>query len=177
MVTQRKVYKVLFFIELLNMESIVKLEKTGNLYHATPVWKVEYIFDDGLRADCGRKSTDGKPYQCLSPSIRVAADMAKITNERAFKETGYWVLGVIGFNIARLPESVRLQLENDPRLYDGLITYVDFPPESIDQVIVANLREGKPDKVIKRLCGSSRPPVLLHQIRYFSSDGKFGLME
>jgi len=159
------------------MKPIAELEKTGNLYHATPVWKVEYLFDDGLRADCGRKSTNGRPYQCLSPSIKVAADMARITNEAAFKETGYWVLGIIGFDMARLPESIRLQLESDPRLHGGLVTYVDFPPESIDQVIVANLREGKSDNVIKRLCESSRPPVLLHQIRYFDSDGKFVLME
>ena len=158
------------------MKPIIELERAGNLYHATPVWKVEYIFEDGLRADCGRQSADDRPYQCLSPSIRVATDMAKMTNESALREAGQWVLGVIGFNRAKLPEGVQLQLEEDPKLHGGVITYVDLPPESIDQVIVANLRESRPDPVIKGLCDKFRYPISLHQIRYFDREGKFLLL-
>jgi hypothetical protein len=159
------------------MIPINELEKTGNLYHATPVWKVEYIFDDGLRADLGGKSINGRPYQCLSNSIKVAIDMAKISNKKVFKETGYPpVLGIISFDMTRLSESIRLQLKRDPGLDCGLITCNDFPPESISQVIIANLRDKKPDYVIKNLCKSLDNLISLHQIRYYS-EGKFDLIE
>jgi len=155
------------------MKPINELEKKGNLYHATPIWKVEYILEDGLRADLGEKHLCNIPYQCITPYIRVAIEMAWITKGKLLRSAEQFVLGIVGFSKARLPENVREQLREDPFLYEpGLITFMDFPPESIDQVIVANLIHDNPDTVVEGLCRNSKHPISLHQIKY-EGRGKF----
>ncbi len=149
------------------MRQIKELEKPGNLYHATPIWKIEYILEDGLRADLGGKHICNVPYQCITPYIRIAIEMAWITKRELLRSSEQMVLGIVGFSKSRLPENVREQLKEDPLLWEpGLITFMDFPPESIDQVIVANLTHNNPDPVVEELCRKSKPPISLEQIKY-----------
>jgi len=156
------------------LAQIETLEREHVLYHATPIWRLEYIFESGLRVDCARLvDKDKRPYQCLSPSMRMAIGMAKITNDYAFKETKLNVVGVIGFSTLLLPGETRNALKEDPMLPGSKITYINLPPESIVQVVVANLEGNSLDRVIRDLCAHSNPPIECQQIRYFLGDGNF----
>src|SRR3989344_294327 len=154
------------------MKYIDELQKPGHVYHATAIWRVESILEQGLRVDLGKKTKEGRPYQCLSYSLKTALEMARITNETVMRSSGIWVLGAMGFATYILPRETLHHLDEDPGLPGGLITYRDFPAGSIDQVIVANLREEKPDYTVQRICEAKQPVIDVQHLRYLR-DGSF----
>ena len=117
------------------------LQLENHLYHATPYWNAESVLTRGLKLEFGRNNKQWKKYQCLSESPRIASEMVYVSQKDRMKLKGRFDIVIFGFNLALLELSLIDFLDEDPYLRNGIVTYKDFSPRGIDQIILYKMSD------------------------------------
>lgn len=128
-----------------------------HLYHATPIWNAQNILEGGLKVEFGRYQ-GRRQYQCIAEEAITASGFCDTVHFEEMRERISGEIVTFGFNLWLDPTMID-NLGDDPKYKGGLVTFRNFSPKAIDQIIISRAHPDREYQDFLRSCDNRTPSI------------------